>query len=77
MGLKPLLSLHFFNPFTVPRNRENGNENISVLVMCYYYCCQLSPKGWLCQADGFNNVLLNWAFPRGIPMESHILICIS
>ena len=58
MGLKPLLSLHFFNPFT----SVNGNENISVLAMCYYYYCrQLFPKGWLCQADGFNNVLSNWA----------------
>jgi len=73
MGLKPLLSLHFFNPFI----EVNGNENISVLAMYYYYCRQLFPKGWLCQADGFNNVLSNWAFPRGIPMESHILICIS
>jgi len=75
MGLKPLLSLPFFNPFTVPRNRENGNENTSVLAMSYY-CRQLFPKGWLCQADGFNNVLLNWAFSSGIPMESHILTCI-
>jgi len=37
MGLKPLLSLHFFNPF----NEVNGNENISILAMCYYYCRQV------------------------------------
>jgi hypothetical protein len=54
---KPLLSLHFFNPFT----EVNGNKNTSILAMCYYYCRQLFPKGWLCQADGFNNVLSNWA----------------
>jgi len=37
MVLKPLLSLHFLNPFT----EVNGNENTSVLAMCYYHCRQL------------------------------------
>ncbi len=61
---KPLNHLYSTNPFT----KVNGNLYINSNFVGY-----LLPSAL---ADGFYKLLLNKAFPIGIPLESHIFICI-